>query len=88
MGPPDSSAPDESAVDIPFDQVGSAPEDAEPDPRYLDLRGKGTLPRTYMPPSMSGEQPRWIRVVAVGVIGIFLLATAVGVCLTYGPPLF
>jgi hypothetical protein len=34
---------------------------------------------------MSGPQRPWVRAAATVVIGIFLLATALGVCLTYGP---
>jgi hypothetical protein len=29
-----------------------------------------------------------MRVVALGLIAIFLTATAAGICLTYGPPVF
>lgn len=74
--------------DVPYDQVPSAGPEAEIDTRYVEMRGGTTLPRTYLPPSMSGNQPQWIRVVALVVIAMFLGATAAGVCLTYGPPVF
>lgn len=74
--------------DVPYDQVPAAGPEAEIDTRYVEMRGGTTLPRTYLPPSMSGNQPQWIRVVALVVIAMFLGATAAGVCLTYGPPVF
>ncbi len=74
--------------DIPFDQVPAAPLDAEADTHYLEMRGATPLPRTYLPPAMAGKQPGWIRGVALVVIAMFLGATAAGVCLTYGPPVF
>ena len=39
-----------------------------------------------MPPTMPGSRPRWMRAVALVLVSIFLLATALGLCLTYGPP--
>ncbi len=75
-------------ADIPFDQVPAAGPEAELDTRYVEMRGATTLPRTYLPPSMSGNHPSWIKAVALGVIVMFLGATAAGVCLTYGPPVF
>ncbi len=41
-----------------------------------------------MPPSMPGSHSRFARVTAVIVTAVFLIATAAGVCLTYGPKLF
>jgi len=69
------------AADIP------APDaDAVVDPHWLELRAGELLPSLYMPPVMHREHGVVIRVVASGLIGIFLLATALGICLTYGPP--
>lgn len=71
-----------------YESVPSAPSDAEPDPHWSESRTGSTLPATYMPPSMSGEHSTFIRLVALVVIAVFIGATAVGVCLTYGPPVF
>ena len=71
-----------------FAHVPSADRDAEIDPHWLELRGDGILPPTYMPPSMPGAHSRFARVTAVIVTAVFLIATAAGVCLTYGPKLF
>lgn len=70
-----------------FADVPDAGPDAEVDPHWLELRGGAILPAVYMPPAMAGSTPRapWLRVVAGVVVAIFLLATAAGVCLTYGP---
>jgi hypothetical protein len=68
-------------VDVP--QPGP---DAVVDPNWLRLRNDTLLPALYMPPTMAGRQPGWMRAVAVVLIGIFLLATFLGLCLTYGPP--
>jgi hypothetical protein len=35
---------------------------------------------------MVGSRPRWVRVLATGLVSIFMLATSLGICLTYGPP--
>jgi hypothetical protein len=83
----DGPAPGDSH-DVPFDQVPAAGPEAELDHRYVEMRGATTLPRTYLPPAMAGDQPQWIRIVALVVIAMFLGATAAGVCLTYGPPIF
>jgi hypothetical protein len=71
-----------------FAHVPSADPGAEVDPHWLDLRGPTALPPTYMPPSMPGSHSRFARVTAVIVIAVFLIATAAGVCLTYGPTVF
>jgi hypothetical protein len=75
-------APDE------FAHVPSADRDSEIDPHWLALRGGELLPPTYMPPPMAGTHSRFARVTAVVVTAVFLLATAAGVCLTYGPKMF
>jgi hypothetical protein len=56
------------------------------DPHWLQLRGDGLLPALYMPPTMKGSHPVWLRAIAACLVSIFLLATFLGVCLTYGPP--
>jgi hypothetical protein len=76
--------------EMPHDDYSSVPAadpDAEVDPHFLELRGQSSLPPTYMPPSMPGRHSRGTRVTAVVIIGVFLAATASGVCLTYGPSL-
>lgn len=74
------------STDIAFAEVGQPELDAVVDPNWLRLRGDSLLPTLYMPPTMPGERRPWMRVMAIALIGIFLLATALGVCLTYGPP--
>src|SRR5437764_2881811 len=56
------------------------------DPHWLQLRGDGLLPDLYMPPTMNGTQPAWMRAIAACLISVFIFATALGLCLTYGPP--
>jgi hypothetical protein len=57
----------------------------EPDPHYLELLRSSKLPQAYLPAAMAGPQKPWVRAAASVIIGILLLATALGVCLTYGP---
>ncbi len=45
------------------------------------------LPSIYMPPAMPGPRRGWQQVIAIGLVAMFLGATAAGVCLTYGPPI-
>ncbi len=71
-----------------FANVPSADPESEVDPHWLALRGEATLPPTYMPPSMPGAHSRFVRITAVVVTAVFLIATAAGVCLTYGPKVF
>jgi hypothetical protein len=56
------------------------------DPHWLLLRGDSLLPTLYMPPPMKGSHPIWLRALAAVLIAVFMLATGLGVCLTYGPP--
>jgi len=72
--------------DIAFADVPPAGPDAVIDPNWLRLRGDSLLPSLYMPPTMAGQRPTWMRAMAIVLIGVFLLATALGLCLTYGPP--
>ena len=73
--------------EVEFVDVPSADPAAEVDPHWLELRGGSTLPSLYMPPAMAGRRPGWMRALATFLISIFLLATGLGVCLTYGSPL-
>ena len=75
-----------TSTDIAFADVPAADPSAVVDPNWLRLRGDSLLPSIYMPPAMVGSRPTWMRAIALGLIGIFLLATALGICLTYGPP--
>ena len=61
-------------------------EDAVVDPHWLQLRGDSLLPTLYMPAPMKGSHPIWLRALALVLIAVFMLATVLGVCLTYGPP--
>ena len=70
----------------PYASVPEAEPDAEVDPHWLSLRGGSLLPSVYMPPPMAGEHGSWMRAVALILIGVFVAATAAGICLTYGPP--
>ena len=74
------------STDIDFAAVSQPDPDAVVDPNWLRLRGDSLLPTLYMPPTMAGRQPTWMRAMAVVLIGVFLLATVLGLCLTYGPP--
>jgi hypothetical protein len=69
-----------------FMDVPQPDPSAEVDPFWLQLRGEATLPVLYMPPSMPGSHSRWMRMLATMLISIFMLATTLGICLTYGPP--
>lgn len=75
-----------TSTDLAFADVPQPDPDAVVDPNWLSLRGDSLLPTLYMPPAMAGRQPPWIRAMATVLIGVFLLATALGLCLTYGPP--
>jgi hypothetical protein len=72
--------------DIAYADVPSPDPDAGVDPNWLRLRGDSLLPSLYMPPPMTGHRPTWMRAMAMVLVGVFLLATALGLCLTYGPP--
>jgi|GEM_PF-1897323 len=77
-----------AAVDVRV-QYAAVPDpdpDAVVDPNWLSLRGQSGLPMVYLPPAMAGRRPGWLRVAALFLIGVFVAATAAGVCLTYGPP--
>jgi hypothetical protein len=72
--------------DIDFADVPAAEPTAGVDPHWLELRGDGLLPSLYMPPTMPGRHSSLMRVVASALIGVFMLATSLGICLTSGPP--
>jgi hypothetical protein len=72
--------------DIAFAAVPQPRPDAVVDPNWLRLRGDSLLPAVYMPPTMTGQRPTWMRAIAIVLIGIFLFASVLGLCLTYGPP--
>lgn len=71
--------------DTRFEDVPAAPEDAVVDEHWQELRRGGPLPTAYMPPAMAGPRRPSLRVVAGVLVGVFMLATFCGVCLTYGP---
>jgi hypothetical protein len=71
---------------IDFADVPDVSPDAVVDPFWLQLQGDSLLPTLYMPPTMAGRHSPWMRLMATILIAVFLLATALGICLTYGPP--
>jgi hypothetical protein len=76
-----------STFEPEFSEVPSADETAEVDPHWLELRAKDTLlPTFYMPPTMAGRRSAAMRITASLVISVFMLATTLGICLTYGGP--
>lgn len=70
----------------PYAHVPDADPTSEPDPHWLELRGTTKLPESYLPPAMGGPRPPRAHAAAWVLIGLFVLATACGVCLTYGVP--
>lgn len=86
---PNSTHTEGMETPLPYEHVPDADPDSEPDEHWLELRGPGSgLPDSYLPPAMAGEHAAWVRWAAIGVIGVFLIATATGICLTYGWPLW
>jgi hypothetical protein len=69
-----------------FADVPDADPEAVVDPFWLQLQGDSLLPTLYMPPTMAGRHSPMMRVMATLLIAVFLFATALGMCLTYGPP--
>jgi hypothetical protein len=85
----DSSDADLVATDfaaLDFADVPEVDPSAVVDPHWLELRGDSLLPSLYMPPTMPGQHSSLMRFVASGLIAVFMLATTLGICLTYGPP--
>jgi hypothetical protein len=81
-----TSAIGETAPSLEFADVPAADPTAEVDPHWLKLRADSLLPMFYMPPTMSGSHSKPMRFIAAIVISVFMLATSLGVCLTYGGP--
>ncbi|HEX3824711.1 MAG TPA: hypothetical protein VHV79_09630 [Mycobacteriales bacterium] len=77
---------DEEFIAADFADVPAADAAAVVDPHWLELRGDSLLPSLYMPPTMAGQRSPVMRFVSSGLIAIFMLATSLGLCLTYGPP--
>ncbi len=74
--------------DSDFSQVPDVPAGAEVDQHWRDLLGGvSEVPTAYLPLTMGGVRPRWMRTSAGVLVGAFLSATTCGVCLTYGPHL-
>jgi hypothetical protein len=71
---------------VDYTDVPSAEPTAEIDPHWLELRGDSLLPTLYMPAPMPGRHGSLMRMIASALIGVFTLATTLGICLTYGPP--
>jgi hypothetical protein len=71
---------------LDFADVPNVDPSAEVDPHWLELRGDSLLPSLYMPAPMAGRHSSLMRMVASALIGVFMLATTLGICLTYGPP--
>lgn len=70
-----------------YADVPSADATAEIDPHWLELRSENALlPQFYMPPTMAGRRSTAMRITATIVISVFMLATTLGICLTYGGP--
>jgi hypothetical protein len=80
-----SHRPDLDEPYVDFADVPAAGQEAELDPHWLELRGDSLLPTLYMPPIMAGTRSLFMRLLASALIGTFLLATSLGICLTYGP---
>lgn len=70
-----------------FADVPGAGPGAQPDVHWRELQGDPLLPIAYMPPAMGGDHPAWMTPVVWLLLGIFLTATSLGVCLTYWPGL-
>lgn len=69
-----------------YADVPAVQSDAEVDPHWLELRGEDhLLPASYLPPAMAGTHPGWMRIAVWVLITVFITATMLGVCLTYGP---
>ena len=74
-------------VDPNFVDVPGADAAAEVDPHWLELRSANALlPMFYMPPAMAGRHSAAMRIAASIVVSVFIFATTLGICLTYGGP--
>ena len=70
---------------LAYQHVPDGRDAAEVDPHWQELQRPGTLPSSYLPPSMPGQVHGWRRGAAWVLIVMLTSATAGGVCLTYGP---
>ena len=89
MAPLDEDVPNPAnaaGLDVAFEDVPAADPSAELDPQFATVHGSAGLPLAYLPPAMPGRRSPRIKAVAMGLIAVFVGATAAGVCLTYGPP--
>lgn len=68
-----------------YDEVPDAADVREVDPHWQELLRPGTLPTSYLPPSMPGPVSGWRRGAAWVLIAALVTVTAGGICLTYGP---
>jgi hypothetical protein len=84
-GPADEREDTAGTTEVEFADVPAAAPDAELDPYWLQMRAGHDLPHAYMPPAMAGPRGPAVRMVALVLVAVFLTATALGVCLTYGP---
>jgi hypothetical protein len=71
--------------DVDFAEVPAADPTVEIDPHWVEFRGDSLLPTLYMPAPMAGRHGTFMRIMAAWLVGIFMLATSLGVCLTYWP---
>ncbi len=62
---------------------GTVAHDAVPIGVYLATEA-GPLPDWYMPPVTAGHVGRWRQLVALVVVGAFVVIEAAGLCSTYG----
>ena len=76
---------DDDFAELEFCDVPAADPSAEVDPHWQKLT-TALLPAFYMPGTMNGKRSLPIRIVATIVIGVFMFATTLGYCLTYGAP--
>ena len=81
-----TSADDEVDVDwSDYATVPDVPADAVIDPHWQDLRTETPLPAIYLPSAMGGAHKGWVRWSVWVMVFVFLTATSLGICLTYGP---
>jgi hypothetical protein len=76
----------DKSPELDFADVPGVDPGASIDPHWLQLRGDSLLPTLYMPAPMAGRRSPAMRALATVLIAVFVLATALGICLTYGPP--
>ncbi len=57
----------------------------EVDPHFAALGRSSSLPTSYLPAAVAGQQHGWRKVAAWVLIVLMTSAATGGVCLTYGP---